>query len=99
MKNILPVLAFAALTGCASPYAPQEFDFSGLSGGTIESALDAPRDIHAFQEAVEHKINPEPSQRLLIRLDDGRALIVTQREGRFEPGQRVRVIAGRIEPE
>ena len=99
MKNFLSVLALAGLAACATSYAPQEFDFSGLSSGIVESALDAPRDIHAFHEAVEHEVNPQPGQRLLIRLDDGRALIVRSRAQRYEPGQRVRVVAGTVEPE
>ena len=99
VKNFVSVVALSGLAACAAPYAPQEFNFSGLSSGMIESALDAPRDIHAFHEAVEHEVNPQLAQRLLIRLDDGRALIVRSRAHRFEPGQRVRIVAGGVEPE
>ena len=100
MKKITTTLAFSALlAGCAAPYAPQEFDFDGLSVGMIESARDVPLDIHAFHEAIEHQVNPQLGQRLLIRLDDGRALEVLSRAQRFEPGQRVRVLAGGVHAE
>lgn len=100
MKNILSAFSLAGLAACAAaPYAPQEYNFSGLSSGMIESALEVPRDIHTFHEAVEHEVNPQLGQRLLIRLDDGRALIVQSRAQRFEPGQRVRIVAGGVEPE
>ncbi len=100
MKNTLTTLGLAALlAACATPYAPEEYDFSELSAGVIESARDVPLDIHAFHEAVEHEVNPQPGQRLLIRFDDGRALVLLNRAQRFEPGQRVRVVAGRVEAE
>lgn len=101
MKNNFAAFAFvASLAGCATPYAPQDFDFSGLPSGMIESVSEVPRDIHAFEDAIEHKINPELADRLLIRLDDGRAVTVLE-EGmrRFAPGQRVRIVSGRVEPE
>jgi len=100
MKNILVTLAFAAtLAGCAAPHAPQDFDFSGLSTGMIESVRQVPLDIHAFQEAIEHKINPDVGHQLLIRLDDGRAVTMLEGMRRFEPGERVRIVAGRVERE
>ena len=102
MKSTFTALALsAALAGCATPYAPQDFDFSGLtSPGMIESVTAAPRDIHAFEEAFVHEINPDTEDQLVIRLDDGRA--ITLREDstrRFEPGQRVRVVSGRVAAE
>jgi hypothetical protein len=99
MNNVLSVVALSGLVACAAPYAPQEFNFSGWSSGMIESALDAPHDIHAFHEAMEHEVNPQLAQRLLIRLDDGGALMVRSHAQRFEPGQRVRIVAGGVEPE
>lgn len=100
MKSLVAAFSLAALAGCATPYAPQDFDFSELASGMVESVQEVQLDIHAFQEAVEHKINREPADRLLIRLDDGRAVsIVEQSAGRFAPGQRVRIVSGRVEHE
>jgi hypothetical protein len=99
MKSILPTAVLAsALAACATPYAPPEFDFSEFAG-TVESAHAAPRDLHAFDEAVEHQINPRLAQRLLIRLDDGRALVVRIGEQQYTPGERVRIVAGQVERE
>jgi len=97
MKNIL--LAFvlvAPLAGHAAPYAPHEFDFSELSSGMVEQVREVPRDIHAFEEAIVHKMNPEVGRELLIRLDDGRVLTVLEGARPFEAGQRVRIVAGRV---
>ncbi|HEX6319651.1 MAG TPA: hypothetical protein VFZ84_12330 [Burkholderiales bacterium] len=100
MKNILLAFALGApLAAFAAPYAPQEFDFSGLASGTIEQVREAPRDIHAFEEAMVHKINPNVRRELLIRLDDGRVLTVLEGARPFEAGQRVRIVAGRVERE
>jgi hypothetical protein len=101
MKRFLTAFALAAaLAGCAAPHARQEFDFSELplTRGVVESVQDLPRDIHAFGEAVVHQINPEKPAQLVIRLDSGRA-ITLQGVQRFEAGQRVRVVAGRLERE
>jgi outer membrane lipoprotein SlyB len=98
----------AALAGCATaptPYAPQDFHFSAselqrlpaLASGMVESVRQVPRDIHAFQNVFEHRINPEVDEQLLIRLDDGRAVTVLDRDmQRFAPGQRVRIVAGGV---
>ena len=96
MKTFLPVAIAAALAGCATPYAPRDFDFSELTSGTIESVHEVPRDIHAFEEAIVHKINPEVAAKVRIRLDDGRAVTLRENHiGHFAPGERVRVVAGR----
>ncbi len=99
MKNLLATFTLAAsLAGCATPYAPQDFDFSGFAtSGIIESVRQVPRDIHAFQDAIEHHINPEVAEELVIRLDDGRA--VTLREAhatRLAAGQRVRLLGDEL---
>lgn len=102
MKKLLAILASgAALAGCATPYAPQDFDFSGLSAaGIIESVRPVPRDIHAFEQAIEHSINPPVAERLHIRLDDGRAITVLDTGApRFTAGERVRIVAGRAQHE
>lgn len=101
MKTILSAsLLAAALAACATPYAPQDFDFSEFSSGMVEGVRHVPRDIHAFEQAIEHSINPQLAEQLSIRLDDGRAVTVRE-EGvqSFEPGQRVRLVAGRVERE
>lgn len=100
MRSLFAALTAGALAGCATPYAPQDFDFSGLAAGMVETVRQVPLDIHAFHEAMEHSINPQTREQLVIRLDDGRAITVTE-DGvpRFEPGQRVRVVSGRVEHE
>lgn len=58
MKPILLAIALAAaLAGCATPYAPQDFDFSALtSSGMIESMRA--RELRALEDAFVHEINP-----------------------------------------
>lgn len=101
MKTILAVAVLAAaLAACATPYAPQEFESGGIASGMVEAVREVPLDTFGFEEAIEHSINPRIAEQLVIRLDDGSA--VTLLEGavqRFAPGQRVRVIAGRVELE
>jgi outer membrane lipoprotein SlyB len=101
MKTILAVAVLsAALAACATPYAPQEFDSIAIASGMVESVREVPLEGHAFEEAIEHSINPRVAEQLVIRLDDGSA--VTLLEGavqRFAPGQRVRIVAGRAEHE
>lgn len=108
MKNaFLASILAAALAGCAAPtpYAPQDFYFSAselerlpaLASGMVESVRQVPRDIDAFQNVFEHRINPELDDQLLIRLDDGRAVTVLDRDMQgFAPGQRVRIVAGGV---
>ncbi len=100
MKRLVAATLTAALSACATPYAPQEFDFTGISSaGIIESVTPAPRDIHAFDDAIVHEVNPQAAERLLIRLDDGSAVTLREESAqRYEPGQRVRVTSGRVVP-
>ena len=72
-----------------------------LATGTVESVREVPRDIHAFDEAIEHSVNPQRRDELVIRLDDGLVLSHAQADDahRFAPGERVRVVAGRVERE
>ena len=92
MKKFLIALVFAAMPlggAFAVPYAPQEFDFSGLDGaayGTVElvqPALPSPTELAEKAEAA------------LVRLDDGRRITVVLRcLQHVEPGERVRVVRG-----
>ncbi len=92
MKKFLIALMFAAIPlggAFAAPYAPQEFDFSGLDGvayGTVElvrPALPSPTELAEKAEAA------------LVRLDDGRCVTVALNPlQHVEPGERVRVVRG-----
>ena len=92
MKKFLIALMFAAMTlagALAAPYAPQEFDFSGLDGvayGTVELVEPAPPTPTELTENAEAA---------LVRLDDGRSItVVLRRLQHVEPGERVRVLRG-----
>jgi len=92
MKKFLIALMFAAIplgSALAAPYAPQEFDFSGLDGeayGTVELVQPAPPSPTELTENAEAA---------LIRLDDGRSItVVLRRLQHVEPGERVRVLRG-----
>jgi outer membrane lipoprotein SlyB len=112
-RNMMARAAFQsllalALIGCASPYAPQEFDFNELSGldgtalGTVESVdvVRIQRDIHAYDEPVALAIQPELADEMLIRLDDGRAItVVLTGMQRFQAGERVRVLSHTYSPD
>ena len=92
MKKFLIALMFAAMPlvgALAAPYAPQEFDFSGLDGeayGTVELVQPAPPSPTELTENAEAA---------LVRLDDGRSItVVLRRLQHVEPGERVRVLRG-----
>ena len=92
MKKFLIALMFAAMPlagALAAPYAPQEFDFSGLDGvayGTVELVQPAPPSPTELTEKAEAA---------LVRLDDGRSITVVLRLlQHVEPGERVRVLRG-----
>jgi outer membrane lipoprotein SlyB len=103
MKNLFTLLSLAAiLAACAAPHAPPEFDFSelnlrpGVALGTVESVrtVRIERDIHAFEQALELRMEPDLSESLVIQLDAGSAITVTVKGAqRFEAGQRVRVVS------
>jgi outer membrane lipoprotein SlyB len=107
-RLLLTVSLFAvALIGCVSPYAPQEFDLNELNGldsmtlGTVESVgtVRIERDIHAYEEPPELRIQPELGDQIVIRLDDGHAItLVLKGMQRFEPGERVRVLSDTHSP-
>ena len=103
MKRLLTTLSLAAsLAACSALHAQPALDPSPLSGqprvalGTVQSVIAVPieQDIHAFSEPLELRLRPALTERLVIRLDEGSAVIVTV-EGaqRFEAGQRVRVVS------
>jgi hypothetical protein len=92
MKRLLIALLLAAMPlagALAAPYAPQEFDFSGLDGvayGTVELVKPAPP---TPTELVEN------AEAALVRLDDGRSItVVLLPLQHVEPGERVRVVVG-----
>lgn len=101
---IAAMLAAASATaGCATPYAPQEFDFGapdsldGAAYGIVESVREVrlERNPAGLADVFEHAVNPETRDELIVRLHDGRTVTVL-RDGsqRFAPGQRVRVLSG-----
>jgi len=100
MKHILTaaILAGAAFGAAAAPYAPQEFDFSGLdvsdgSYGVVETVNPAPRTEPIHADVFEHSVEPEAAADLLIRLDSGTGVTLVQYgPERFRPGQRVQLV-------
>ena len=107
MKKLFAVLSLAAtLTAGAGLYAPQEVDFRELNSqgtvlGTVESVATVriERDIHAYEEPAELRIQPELRDRIVIRLDNGRAIsVVLNGLQRFEQGERVRIISDTYSP-
>jgi hypothetical protein len=57
------------------------------------------RDIHAYEEPRELKMQPELVDRMMIRLDDGRAVtLLLKGSQRFAPGERVRVLSHTYSP-
>ena len=99
------LLLAAALPADAAPYAPQEYDFGELSmigpsaRGVVESVREVPlRDGPAeLANVFEHALNAETGAELVVRLDDGRAVTV-RLDGlqSFRPGERVRLLGGRL---
>ena len=87
----------------APAYAAQDFGscFSTDTGsaGTVEAVREvpAPHDIHAFDpELLEHKVRPETSEELVVRLDAGPLLVVRPRQRQsLLAGERVRVAPDR----
>jgi outer membrane lipoprotein SlyB len=103
MKKLFTILILAAsLAAWATPHALAEPGFSaldsrpGMALGTVECVqpVRIERDIHAFEQAFELRMQPEVRDQLLIRLDTGSAIIVTVKGAQlFEVGQRVRVVS------
>jgi hypothetical protein len=62
MRTAFALLA-AGLAGCATPYAPQDFDFTGLTSAQMIESLRQ-RELRALEEAFVHEINPGEEFRL-----------------------------------
>jgi outer membrane lipoprotein SlyB len=99
------LLLGTALVAGAAPYAPEEYDFTQLSSlhapalGTVESVREVPLQAEpaGLRDVLEHALNPDTAEQLVVRLDDGRALIIVlDGAQRFQPGERVRVVGGRV---
>lgn len=98
MKKFSIALALAgALSAGAAEYAPQEFDFSDLAiGGVAHGIVESVREVSLTRPAdfLEHALEPETAQELIVRVDDGRAVRLRPQEMRsFGAGQRVRLVS------
>jgi outer membrane lipoprotein SlyB len=110
MTKVLLALSLflLALIGCAGPYAQQQLDLDDLTGlestilGTVQSVdvVRIQRDIHAYDEAVELRMQPDLADQIVIRLDDGRAItVVLTAMQRFQAGERVQVLSHTYSPD
>lgn len=76
--------------------APYE---SGDHAGTIEVVREVAIGANPapLAEVFEHSVRAETGEAIVVRLDDGRLVTVVQ-EGaqRFQPGERVRFVGGRL---
>jgi len=91
MKELLAVSLAASTLAMAhaAEYAPQEFDFSEL--GTVESVRQVPI-LELLPDVFEHAVRPETANELVIRVDDGREVILRDEAmQRFVAGERVRL--------
>ena len=98
MKKLTAVLILAGTlsAGHAADYAPQEFDFSEL--GTVESVREVPV-LELLPNVFEHAVRPETVKELVIRVDDGREVILLDEAmQRFVAGERVRLEPGSRRP-
>ena len=99
MKRVFAaaILAGAALAALAAPYAPQEFDFSGLdvsdgSYGVVETVRPVENTDPVHADVFEHSLEPDAAG-LLVRLDNGAGVTLVQYGAeRFRPGQRVQLV-------
>ena len=94
MKKLVAVSLAASTLAMAhaAEYAPQEFDFSEL--GTVESVRQVPI-LELLPNVFEHAVRPETVSELVIRVDDGRELILRDEAmQRFVAGERVRLEPG-----
>jgi outer membrane lipoprotein SlyB len=105
MNDILLASVLAlTLIGSAGADAQETFnasEFDGTALGTVESVdvVRIKRDIHAYDEPVELRIQPELGDQLVIPLDDGHAVtVVLTGMQRFRAGERVRVLSHTYSP-
>jgi len=84
MRSALIALTFfsATLTAYAGPYAPHEYDFEELRG-LETSAFGIVESVREFSSRQE----------VVVRLEDGREVIVVQESAsHIHPGERVRLV-------
>jgi len=94
MKKLIAVSLVASTIAMAhaAEYAPQEFDFSEL--GTVESVRRVPI-LELLPNVFEHAVRPETVNEFVIRVDDGREVILRDEAmQRFAVGERVRLEPG-----
>jgi outer membrane lipoprotein SlyB len=65
------------------------FALDGVANGIVESLHPV-----VVSNLFEHALKPETADELVIRVDDGRAVVLRQEAmQRFVPGQRVRLVS------
>ena len=93
------LLLLAATTAGASLPRAQPGADAATYGATVHGNIESVRKVlletleTGWGSLYEHAVGP--SDQLVVRLDDGRAVTVLQNEApRFEPGERVMVLSG-----
>lgn len=97
MKKLVVSLALGCALGGA--YAADDRIQASASSncGTVEAVREV-QIADPLRDVFEHAVNPDMAQELLIRTDDGRAIVLRRADmRRFAPGQRVRVLSGSTE--
>ena len=98
MNSFARVLAAVLFAVTLQAHAAPDFEACVVAvaeggAGTLESVRLVPvqRDLHAFDpEVLEHSVQPEEAQELVVRLDAGPLVVFSQRQlQRLEAGQRV----------
>ena len=98
MNSFARVLAAVLFAVTLRAHAAPDFEACVVAvaeggAGTLESVRLVPvqRDLHAFDpEGLEHSVQPEEAQELVVRLDAGPLVVFSQRQlQRLEAGQRV----------
>lgn len=98
MKKLIAVSLAASTLAMAhaADYAPREFDFSEL--GTVEIVRQVPI-LDLLPDVFEHSIKPETVDEVVVRVDDGREVILREDDKqRFVAGERVRLKPGNHRP-